>query len=111
MSGGDPSSTGDPELRAVRDAPAGLGYRTQSADTMPEIEAMQIQAWRAMEPWQKLREVEELCQLVDHLAIQGILMRYPGASADEVRKRLTALRYGRELSCAVNAWDPLEHGW
>jgi hypothetical protein len=94
-----------------RDAPPGLTYRTQAADTTPEIEALQIQAWRAMEPWQKLQEVEQLCRLVDHLAIQGILMRHPGAPDEEVQKRLTALRYGRDISLAVNDWDPSRHGW
>jgi hypothetical protein len=38
-------------------------------------------------------------------------MRYPGISEDEIRLRLTALRYGREFSCLLNDWDPLVHGW
>lgn len=87
------------------------GYRTQSADTSREIEELQLKAWREMEPWQRLEQVEDLCRQADHLAIQGIRMRYPDASEAEVGMRLTALRYGRELSCAVNSWDPLERGW
>ena len=99
------------ETTAYRDAPAGMGYRTQAADTTREIEELQLKAWREMEPWQKLQQVEELCRVTDHLAIQGILMRHPDASEEEVGKRLTALRYGRELSVALNDWDPLVHGW
>jgi len=29
------------------------GYRTQAEDTSPEAERILIEAWRAMEPWEK----------------------------------------------------------
>ena len=98
-------------VTCLRPPPPGVDYRTQAPDTTRDIEALQITAWREMEPWQKLAEVEELCRRADHLAVQGILMRYPGISEDEIRLRLTALRYGREFSCLLNDWDPLVHGW
>ena len=87
------------------------GPVTQSPDTSPEIEALQIAAWRAMEPWQKIAIVRGLQRLADGAAVAGILERHPGADAREVRLRLAALRYGPDFTRQLLDWDPAVHGW
>jgi len=87
------------------------GPVTQSPDTSPEIEAMQVARWRAMEPWEKIALVASLQRLADGAAICGILDRHPAADATEVRLRLAALRYGRDFVSEHLGWDPDLHGW
>ena len=87
------------------------GPVTQSPDTSPEIEALQIAAWRKMEPWQKIALVASLQRLADGAAVAGILQRHPAAGPEEIRLRLAALRYGREFVSVHLGWDPQVHGW
>jgi len=90
---------------------AGDARVTQSRDTSPEAEAMLLSLWRAMEPWQKFALVSSLQRMADGAAIIGILDRHPGAEDDELRRRLAALRYGRDFSAEHLGWDPDVHGW
>ena len=87
------------------------GPVTQSPDTSPEIEALQVARWRAMEPWEKIAIVRSLNRLVDGAAVAGIRERHPEADAREVRMRLAALRYGRDFTADVLGWDPDVQGW
>jgi hypothetical protein len=87
------------------------GYRTQSPDTCREVEEFLFAHWRSLEPWQKLRLVFDQSRAVEAISLGGIRHRHPDASDEELRLRLFALKYGRELSIAVWGWDPIEHGW
>ncbi|HEX5011834.1 MAG TPA: hypothetical protein VFY71_15685 [Planctomycetota bacterium] len=87
------------------------GPVTQSRDTSPEIEALQVARWRAMEPWEKIALVSDLQRAGDNAAIVGILLRHPAATTAEVRLRLAALKYGRNFMTRYFDWDPDVHGW
>ncbi len=87
------------------------GPVTQSPDTSPEIEAMLVARWRAMEPWQKISVVSDLQRAGDEAAIVGILQRHPFAGPAEVRLRLAALKHGREFAVRYFGWDPDVRGW
>jgi hypothetical protein len=88
-----------------------VGFRTQAADTSPAAEALQIAAWRRMQPWEKLRIVEELVRASEELARIGIRGRHPHADDSEVELRLAALRLGRETMIALFGWDPAREGY
>jgi cysteinyl-tRNA synthetase len=69
--GREVAAHGGQGVTCLRPPPPGVDYRTQAPDTTRDIEALQITAWREMEPWQKLAEVEELCRRADHLAFRA----------------------------------------
>jgi hypothetical protein len=70
--------------------------KTLSADTSPAVEARLMEAYRSMEPWQKLRIVSELSKAAFELAAAGIRMRAPAASDQDVQLILAARRLGRD---------------
>ena len=82
------------------------GYRTQSADTNPDIEEMVLARWRSMLPEEKLLEIDELHRSVDAVARMGIRMRHPEADERELVMRVAALKYGRALVLEAFGWDP-----
>jgi hypothetical protein len=88
-----------------------LSARTQSPDTSPEIERRQIEAWRRMEPWEKLRVVTELMRATEELAVAGIRERHPDATPREIQLRLGALRIDRETMIRAFGWDPEKEGY
>ena len=87
------------------------GPRTQAADTSLSAETRQIEAWRRMEPWEKLRVVGELVRASEELARVGIRLRHPKAGEREIELRLAALRLQRETMVAHFGWDPLREGY
>jgi hypothetical protein len=86
------------------------GPVTQSPDTSPEVEALQVALLRRLTPAQKWRQVCELVAAGDSLALAGLRQRHPGAGSDELRLRLAALKYERELVLAAFGWDPAQQG-
>lgn len=69
-----------------------------SLDTPPEIERLQIERWRQMSPAQKAAIVSGLTQAVYDLALAGIRMRHPDASAREQFLRLALITLGSDLA-------------
>jgi len=67
-------------------------------DTSPEIEQMQIEAWRRMTPQQKADIVTGLTRTALTLTKSGIMDRFPNASPHEQRLRLALILLGRELA-------------
>lgn len=88
---------------------APLGYRMQSGDTAYEIERLMIEAWRAMSPAEKARQVCDACRVVDQLARAGVRTRFPDASDRKVRLRIAAMRLDPDLMRDVYGWDPHDH--
>ncbi len=84
---------------------------TQSPDTSPEIEQRQIEAWRRMPPWEKLRIVAELMRATEELAVAGIRERHPDATPREIQLRRGALRIDRETMIRAFGWDPETEGY
>lgn len=75
------------------------------SDTSPEIEAAQLECYRAMSAGRKLELVEDANTTARILALTGLAARHPGAGEAELHLRLFHLLHGREL--ATKAWGPL----
>lgn len=89
----------------------GDGPVTQSPDTAPDVEALLVEAQRRLPPHLKWRQVCEAIAADDAHALAGLRLRHPGADERELRLRLVALKYGRELAVAAFGWDPGTKGW
>lgn len=77
------------------------GYRLQAEDTPYEIERLLIEGYRRMSPAEKARRVAEDCVALETLVVAGIRARHPGASGDELRRRLAELRLGKSLAQTI----------
>jgi hypothetical protein len=84
---------------------------TQSPDTSPGIEALQIAAASALTPAQKWHQVCEQIAADDAHALAGIRLRHPQSDAREQRLRLAAIKYGADLVRAAFDWDAAAKGW
>ena len=67
----------------------------------PRIEEMQFAFYRDATPAEKMRVWSGLQRQAHHLALAGIRLRYPNASAAEQRRRLADLLLGPELAAKV----------
>jgi len=79
-----------------------------SRDTSPDVQRMLVARFRTMTTAEKAQLVDSLTRGCEALALAGIRMRHPDATAEELRLRLGALRMGRDLVLAVYGWDPGE---
>jgi hypothetical protein len=82
-----------------------------SADTASEVMQLQIMAWRSMSPADKLEAVDAANRACEALSAAGVRCRHLTATEAEVRRRVIALRIGRDLSIAAYDWDPDREGW
>jgi hypothetical protein len=80
-------------------------------DTERDARARVVHRWRAMSPCERLDQVAALNHACEQLAEAGVRRRHPAASEDEVRRRVIALRLGRETMVGVYGWDPMVEGW
>jgi len=85
--------------------------RSAILDTDPETERVLIEIGRRAPVWKKLRQVGALNRLCRSFAMAGIRQRYPGASEEEVRRRLAAVLFDRETVVKVFGWDPDVEGY
>ncbi|MGQ9629541.1 MAG: hypothetical protein ACUVXI_04390 [bacterium] len=85
--------------------------RTQSPDTSPEIEEVQIELLREAPPWRKLIMVGQMNRTIRELALVGLRQRYPGASPGDLKRRLAAILLDREIATRVYGWDPEVEGY
>jgi hypothetical protein len=72
-----------------------------SDDTSPEIEAMQIEAWRAMTPGERLTLVANASRSLRRLALAGLRARHPDATELELVHRFAIQTLGPELALRV----------
>jgi hypothetical protein len=72
-----------------------------AADTSPEVEARQIEAWRRMTPAEKLAIVVALSKTARELMLAGIRHRHPAASGREVFLRAAIIQLGPDLAVAA----------
>ena len=86
-------------------------YRTQSPDTSRDIEARMFDAYRSMSSAEKLRRIGELGRLAEAVALAGIRRQYPQADERELRLRLAARQYDREIMVQLLDWDPEIEGY
>jgi hypothetical protein len=76
------------------------------SDTHPDAEKVQIEGLRAMPIWRKFRLVNDLIVTGRTLALAGLRERFPGASAEELHRRLATLLLGPELADKVYGPEP-----
>ncbi len=86
--------------------PHEVPYRTLYPDTDPEAERIQLEIYRRMPPWRKIRLVMEANDASRALVLAGIRSRYPDASPEEVRRRFLGIWLGEEL--ATEVYGPLD---
>jgi type II secretory pathway component PulL len=72
-----------------------------AADTTFDVEARQIEAWRAMTPAGKLALVEELNTATRAMMLAGIRHRHPDAGEREVFLRAAIILFGADLAVAA----------
>jgi hypothetical protein len=61
---------------------------TQSPDTDPESERLQIRILRAMRVWQRVAQVEALNALAENFTMAGLRPRHPDATETQLRQLL-----------------------
>lgn len=81
--------------------PHELSWPTLSPDTDAESERVQLEILRRMPAWRKVALIEEANRLSRSLALAGLRERHPGASQEEIHRRLMGLLLGEELACLV----------
>ena len=72
-----------------------------SADTSPAMERLQVDLWRQMTPFDRIRAASRLSRAAQELAVAGIRQRHPSASERECRLRLAVLNLGPDLASRV----------
>jgi hypothetical protein len=77
--------------------------RTQSMDTSPEAERVQIELLRKASPAKKFRLVNSLSQTMIEVSRRNIRQLHPDASEEELALLCVELYYGKELSDRVRA--------
>ena len=71
------------------------------SDTHPRIDALRFELLRSASPARKMEMLGELNASARILAMSGLRARYPGASHDELRRRLADLLLGEGLARKV----------
>lgn len=79
----------------------------RSADTSPQIHAMQLQVYRSMSPQRRLSIAVEMSEEVFAIAADGIRARHPDYDEDQLRWALLRLRLGDDLFREVWPRAPL----
>lgn len=72
--------------------------RTQSSDTHPEIERMQIEMLRQLSLQERLERMNEWSKATRELAWRGLRRANPGASEQELGIIYVAIYYGQPLA-------------
>lgn len=72
--------------------------RTQSSDTPPDVEQVQIEGLRRLSPTQRLALAAMLTRSTFALSWQGLYRRHPDMPEDELRILWCRLLYGPELA-------------
>ncbi|MBA2287968.1 MAG: hypothetical protein H0W02_21035 [Ktedonobacteraceae bacterium] len=78
--------------------------RTQSADTSPEMERVQIELLRQAPLTKRFAMIEAWSQFIIEAAKQGIRREHPQASEQEVALILVARQYGQPMADKVRAY-------
>ena len=77
-------------------------------DTHPDAERVQIDLMRRTPVWRKMDLLAQLNQAARLFAISGLRQRHPGATEQEIRRRLADLILGEEM--AERVYGPLVLG-
>ena len=78
--------------------------KTQSSDTSPEVERVQIELIRKMSPEKKFNLVRSMTQTMIQASRANIQALHPDADENELRLLFIELYYGKELADRVRAY-------
>ena len=73
-----------------------------SSDTLPKMEALQIELWRQARPTRKMTVLAQLNASTRLLALTGLRTQHPHDSPKQLRRRLADLLWGKELARKVS---------
>jgi len=76
------------------------------SDAHPDVEKVQVAILRSMSSWRKFRLINDLIVTGRKLALAGLRERFPGASAEELQRRLATMLLGPELAQRVYGPEP-----
>jgi hypothetical protein len=79
-------------------------------DTSPAAERLMLDAYRRMPPWRKLRQVTQLTQAVQQMALSRMRTQYGTRPEREEKLRLASLWLPRDTMRRWFNWDPSEQG-
>lgn len=85
--------------------------KTQSPDTHPAIEKIQIEGYRRMSAAEKFRQVQEMNRFLEMLAWADVRRRHPNADDQECRLRVASRRIPADLMRKAFGWDPDKQGY
>ena len=85
--------------------------KTQSPDTHPDIEKIQIEGYRRMSAAEKFHKIAELNRFLDMLALADVRRRHPDADEWECRLRVASRRIPADLMKKAFGWDIAEKGY
>ena len=74
------------------------------SDTAPDVQDIQLEAYRRMSPPEKLARMAELCRTAYLLALAGLRQRHPAASEQELLLHLAVRRLGADTVARVYGW-------
>ena len=61
-----------------------------------------------LEPAERMERTQRLTTALRELSLQGLRLRHPHASDEELRLREAAQRLGRDLMIRAYGWDPAQ---
>ncbi len=85
--------------------------KLQPDDTDPEAERALIEMLRRAPTWKRAEHLAGLIHARNVLILADLRRRYPGAGAEELRKRLAARLLPRETVLRLFGWDPEKEGY
>lgn len=88
-----------------------MPYKTQSPDTHPDAERILIEAYRRMEPWEKIAKMRQLNDFAAGLIFAEVRSRYPDAPEREVWLRVASRYIPADLMQKAFNWNPDEMGY
>jgi hypothetical protein len=74
-------------------------------DTSAEADRVYFELLGRMTPQEKLQRAVDLTLAVQRVAFEGLRLRYPNATDDEIWLRLAARRLGREKVLEIYGFD------
>jgi hypothetical protein len=77
-----------------------------ASDSGPRIDEVELAAYRAMSPAEKMERVAALTEAAMQLAAAGIRLEHPSIDERELRLRLAVQRLGAETVRRVFGWSP-----
>jgi hypothetical protein len=84
---------------------------TLSADTTPEAQQLLFELARDAPVWKRLTLTCELIQLTRRLMLADLRSRFPGATDEELRRRLIARLLTRDEVRRAYGFDPTRVGY